>query len=60
MVEWQAGERGQADGAGRVLSTPAAELHLPETRPPLVRRARLEGMLDEAFGKRLTVVTAGA
>jgi ATP/maltotriose-dependent transcriptional regulator MalT/DNA-binding SARP family transcriptional activator len=62
VVEWQAGERGDADGAGGVSSvqTPAAKLHVPETRPPLVRRARLEGMLDDAFGKRLTVVTAGA
>ena len=62
VVEWQAGERGDSEGAGGVSSvqTPSAKLHVPETRTPLVRRARLEGMLDDAFGKRLTVVTAGA
>ena len=62
VVEWQAGERGEADDAGGVSTAPtlAAKLHVPESRPPLVRRARLERVLDEAFGRRLTVVTAGA
>ena len=33
VVEWHAGERGEADGTGSVSSvqSPAAKLHVPET-----------------------------
>jgi ATP/maltotriose-dependent transcriptional regulator MalT/DNA-binding SARP family transcriptional activator len=40
--------------------TPAAKVKSPGLRPPLLRRPSLEQELDQAFGKRLTVVTASA
>jgi ATP/maltotriose-dependent transcriptional regulator MalT/DNA-binding SARP family transcriptional activator len=62
MVEWTARRRSAKGVENRRRSppTPAAKLLAPDSQPPLVRRLRLERMLDDAFGKRLTVVTASA
>ena len=62
VVERRVGEQrgGGGPAASARLRSRAAKLQVPETSPPVVRRPRLESVLDDAFGKRLTVVTAGA
>src|SRR5262245_28864749 len=56
VVERRVGERRGGSTPGfRSEPTPAAKLLVPTAAPPVVRRARLESLLDDAFGKRLTV-----